>query len=65
MANINIRIDDNLKKEAETLFSDLGLNMTTAISLFLKQCVLRQGIPFEIKRPAESTDSLDLNIKTC
>ena len=30
MANINIRIDDNLKKDAENLFNDLGLNMTTA-----------------------------------
>ena len=31
MANINIRIDDNLKKDAENLFNDLGLNMTTKI----------------------------------
>ena len=65
MANINIRIDDNLKKDSERLFNDLGLNMTTAIILFLKQCVLCQGIPFEIKRPAESADSLELNVKTC
>jgi len=60
MANINIRIDDDLKKEAESLFNDLGLNMTTAISLFLKQCVLCQGIPFEIKLPSERTTSLDV-----
>ena len=38
MANINIRIDDNLKKDAENLFNDLGLNMTTATTMFLKQC---------------------------
>ena len=39
MANINIRIDDNLKKDAENLFNDLGLNMTTATTMFLKQCL--------------------------
>ena len=65
MANINIRIDDNLKKEAETLFNELGLNMTKAINLFLKQCVLRQGIPFQIELPAESADSLDVDITPC
>lgn len=64
MANINIRIDDNLKKEAETLFNDLGLNMTTAIGLFLKQCVLCQGIPFDIRLyPKRAVP--DVDIKNC
>lgn len=49
MANINIRIDDKLKKEAETLFNDLGLNMTTATTIFLKQCLLCHGLPFEVR----------------
>ena len=35
MANINIRIDENTKKKAETVFADLGLTPTTAITLFL------------------------------
>lgn len=48
MANINIRIDDDLKKDAEALFNDLGLNMTTATTMFLKQCVYRHGLPFEV-----------------
>ena len=49
MANINIRIDDTLKKDAENLFNDLGLNMTTATTMFLKQCLLCHGLPFEVR----------------
>lgn len=48
MANINIRIDDNLKRQAERVFNDLGLNMTTATTAFLKQVVLCHGIPFPL-----------------
>lgn len=46
--NINIRIDEDLKKEAELLFSELGLNMTTAINIFVRQSIRQGGIPFEI-----------------
>lgn len=46
--SVTIRMDENLKKQAETLFEDMGLNMTTAITIFTK-AVVRQGkIPFEI-----------------
>ncbi|MBS3984773.1 MAG: type II toxin-antitoxin system RelB/DinJ family antitoxin [Selenomonadales bacterium] len=48
--NVSIRIDVQLKKQAEELFSDLGLNMTTAMTIFLRQAVRSQGIPFEISR---------------
>ncbi|WP_338553504.1 type II toxin-antitoxin system RelB/DinJ family antitoxin [Paenibacillus sp. KS-LC4] len=46
--NINIRMDEDLKKEAESLFSDLGLNMTTAVNIFVRQSIRQGGIPFEI-----------------
>jgi len=49
-SNINIRIDNNLKKEAESLFNELGMNMSSAINVFLKQAVREQKIPFEIRR---------------
>lgn len=49
--NINVRVDTDLKREAEALFSDLGLNMSTAITMFLKNAVNNNGIPFEVKRP--------------
>ena len=46
--SITIRMDEGLKKQAETMFDDMGLNMTTAITIFAK-AVVRQGkIPFEI-----------------
>ena len=46
----NINLDPDLKKSAQELFSDLGMDLTTAVTIFLKQAVLNQGIPFEIKR---------------
>jgi DNA-damage-inducible protein J len=48
--NVSIRMDTSLKQQAEDLFSDLGLNMTSAMTIFLKQAVRIQGIPFEVTR---------------
>lgn len=48
MANMNIRMDDATKKQAEVLFAELGMNMTTAVNVFLKQAVREQGMPFDI-----------------
>ena len=48
--NINVRVDSELKQSAEALFSDLGLNMSSAITMFLKSAVSHDGIPFEVKR---------------
>lgn len=55
--NINVRIDSELKQEAEALFNDLGLNMSAAITMFLKSAVSHDGIPFDVKRtiPNEQT----------
>lgn len=44
-----IRIDDDLKKECDLIFEDLGLTMSTAMTLFLKQVVKTNGLPFELK----------------
>lgn len=56
-ANINVRIDADLKKQADELFKDLGLTMSSAISVFLTAAVNNNGIPFELKRetPNETT----------
>ncbi len=48
MSQINIRMDDNLKKQADELFNELGLNMSTAITMFIRQAVRQKGIPFEV-----------------
>ncbi len=45
---ITIRMDENLKKQAEILFEDMGLNMTTAFTMFTKAVVHQNKIPFEI-----------------
>jgi DNA-damage-inducible protein J len=46
--NISIRLDTEIKKKAEKLFSDLGMNMTTAFNIFLRQSIREGKIPFEI-----------------
>ncbi|MCL1965445.1 MAG: type II toxin-antitoxin system RelB/DinJ family antitoxin [Firmicutes bacterium] len=48
MAQLSIRMDDALKARADVLFNDLGLNMSTAVNMFVKQAVRQGGIPFEI-----------------
>ncbi len=47
--NLNIRTDKEIKEQAEMIFSDLGLNMTTAINIFLRTIIREQGIPFNLK----------------
>jgi DNA-damage-inducible protein J len=47
-SNINIRIDSQIKHEAQEVFTSLGLDMTAAISIFLRQSILRNGIPFPL-----------------
>ncbi|MEY8463738.1 type II toxin-antitoxin system RelB/DinJ family antitoxin [Streptococcus merionis] len=49
-ATIAVRVDESLKKEASELYSALGLDMSTAVKLFLVQSIRQGGIPFEIKR---------------
>jgi len=46
--NLNIRTDKDVKEQAEQLFAELGLNMTTAINLFLRTAIRKRGIPFDL-----------------
>ena len=48
--NVTLRVDEDLKKQAEALFSELGLNMTTAFNIFLRQSVREQQIPFKVSK---------------
>ena len=57
-SNINVRVDNELKAQAESLFSDLGMNMSTAIIMFLKSAVSHDGLPFEVKRYVPNTDTI-------
>lgn len=49
MANLNIRVDDTLKQQAELIFSDLGITLSVATTMFLKQVIRHNGIPFELR----------------
>lgn len=57
ITNLNIRTDKEIKEQAEMIFSELGLNMTTAINMFLRTTIREHGIPFELKLdiPNEAT----------
>jgi len=46
--NVSIRMDENLKKQAESIFDEMGMNMTTAFTIFTKTVVRLGKIPFEI-----------------
>ena len=47
--NLNIRVDKEIKMQAEEIFDALGINMTTAVNIFLRQAIREKGIPFELK----------------
>ena len=47
MAVLQVRVDDDLKKQATAIFDELGMDLSTAIRMFLKKSVSEKGIPFE------------------
>ena len=49
MTNLTIRIDDDVKREAETLFEQLGISMSAAVNIFFRQAIREQAIPFPIR----------------
>ena len=55
--NLNIRTEKEVKEKADQIFSELGLNMTTAINIFLRTAIREHGIPFSLKLdiPNEAT----------
>lgn len=56
--NMSIRLDAELKKQAETMLADMGLNLTTAMNIFLRQVVRQGKIPFEIATDLPSAETL-------
>ncbi len=61
MASIptQIRIDADTKQQAAVLFGQLGIDMSTAVNLFLHQCVMRGGLPFAVEVPQYNQSVLD------
>ena len=54
MATLQIRIDDTLKKQADSLFSSLGLDTSAAIRIFLNAAIEHAGIPFSVQHKTDS-----------
>ncbi len=57
--NVTIRMDEELQKEATSLFDDLGISLNQAITLFIKQALREQGIPFIISRNVPNKDTIN------
>lgn len=55
---IQVRVDDSMKKDADALFADLGLDTPTAIRIFLKQAIKKQGLPFEVSQPTPNAETI-------
>ena len=58
MANINVRIDEKVKKAAEKVFNEVGITASTAINMFYKQVIHTNSIPFEIKAEVPNKKTL-------
>ena len=56
--NLSIRMDTEIKKQAAAMFSDMGLNMTTAMNMFLRQVVRQGRIPFEIATDIPNAETI-------
>lgn len=58
LQSINIEIDENLMKQAQELFAGMGMDVTTAVNVFLHQAVREQAIPFRIGEPVHKAIAL-------
>jgi len=54
-----VRIDEDVKKSAVELFAQLGMDMSGAINIFLKQCILKNGLPFAVELPKYKPEVLE------
>ena len=53
----NISLDANLKRSAQELLKDLGMDLTTAVTVFLRQLVREQGLPFRVTRDVPNSET--------
>ncbi len=57
-SSINVRVDENLKSSVLEVLDNLGLSLTDAIKIYLKQIVMNEGIPFEIRKPKYNSETI-------
>jgi len=55
--NINIRVDSELKRKAESVYAELGMNLSTALNVFLRASVRSNGLPFDLRLNADLVES--------
>ncbi len=53
-----VRIDADVKKQASKIFAQLGIDMSTAMNIFLRQCVMKGGLPFNVEIPQFNSETL-------
>lgn len=56
--SMNIRMDSDIKNQAQELFSQFGLDMTTAINMFLRQSIRQHGIPFDLRLEVPNVETM-------
>lgn len=56
--NFSVRLDNDLKKKSEALYSELGINLTTAINVFLRKSLTVGGFPFDVRTEKPSTETM-------
>ncbi|MCT7883613.1 MAG: type II toxin-antitoxin system RelB/DinJ family antitoxin [Lactobacillus iners] len=57
-ANINVRIEPEVKQQAEDLFGSFGISVTDAINIFLRTSIMEGGFPFKIRKPRFNPETL-------
>lgn len=53
-ANVFTRVESEVKEQAEAILNQLGIPMSSAVGMFLRQVVIQRGIPFDVRLPAEA-----------
>ena len=56
--SMNIRVDTDLKRMAEAVYSELGLNLSTAMNIFLRYSIRYGGLPFELRLETPNAETL-------
>lgn len=57
--NLNVRVDEDVKRDVEEILDEIGLNMSTAINIFLKKVARDRGIPFPLKAEQPNKETLE------
>ena len=62
--NVSVRMDKELKRQCEVLYAELGMNLTTAINVFLRQSLRAGGFPFEVRLETPNRETLAAMLET-